>query len=65
METSEVFAVGLPDSTSAVSGKPVLEVGTQKYETDTLRYNFKTGMAVVKLLLLNRMKDYFVLLERC
>ena len=27
METSEVFAVGLPDSTGAVSGKPVLEVG--------------------------------------
>ena len=50
METSEVFAVGLPDSTGAVSGKPVLEVGTQKYETDTLRYNFKTGMAVVKVI---------------
>ncbi len=50
METSEVFAVGLPDSSGIVSGKPVLEVGTQKYETDTLRYNFKTGMAVVKVI---------------
>ncbi|NMD03409.1 MAG: hypothetical protein GYA71_09075, partial [Bacteroidales bacterium] len=29
METSEVFAVGLPDSTGKVSGKPVLEVGSQ------------------------------------
>ena len=50
METSEVFAVGLPDSTGKVSGKPVLEVGSQKYETDTLRYNFKTGVAVVKVI---------------
>jgi hypothetical protein len=50
METSEVFAVGLPDSTGKINGKPVLEVGSQKYETDTLRYNFKTGVAVVKVI---------------
>jgi hypothetical protein len=50
METSEVFAVGLPDSTGKIIGKPVLEVGSQKYETDTLRYNFKTGVAVVKVI---------------
>ncbi|MBN2862221.1 MAG: LPS-assembly protein LptD, partial [Bacteroidales bacterium] len=50
METSQVFAVGLRDSTGEISGKPVLEIGNQKYETDTLRYNFKTGVAVVKVI---------------
>lgn len=50
METNQVFAVGLPDSTGAVKGKPVLVVGSQKYETDTLRYNFKTGIALVKVI---------------
>ena len=50
METNQVFAVGLKDSTGQIIGKPVLEIGAQKYDADTLRYNFKTGVGVVKVI---------------
>jgi len=59
METNQVFAVGLKDSTGQIIGKPVLEIGAQKYDADTLRYNFKTGVGVVKLLLPSRMRACF------
>ncbi len=50
METNQVFAVGLKDTTGEVVGKPVLEIGIRTYNADTLTYNFKTGMAVVKII---------------
>jgi len=50
METNQVYAVGLKDTTGKVVGKPVLLVGSDTYNADTLTYNFKTGMAVVKVI---------------
>ena len=50
METSQVFATGIKDTSGVVQGKPVLEVGSDKYDADTLTYNFKTGQAVVKVI---------------
>jgi hypothetical protein len=48
MATSIVFAVGLKDSTGMVVGKPAFKSGSQEFESDTLKYNFKTKVAYIK-----------------
>lgn len=48
MVTSDVYAVGVKDSTGQIVGKPVLDYGEESFESDTLKYNFQTGKAVVK-----------------
>lgn len=50
METSQVYATGIRDTAGNITGKPVLEVGSEIYNSDTLTYNFKTGQAVVKVI---------------
>lgn len=49
---SEVFAHGSTDSTeesaSGVKGKPVFTQGIESYNTDTIRYNFKSRKAIIK-----------------
>lgn len=48
MSTNEVFAVGIKDSTGKVVGKPQFKSGSEEFQSDTLRYNFKTKQAIVK-----------------
>jgi len=48
MATNVVFAVGIEDSTGQVTGKPAFKSGSEEFEADTLRYNFRTGKAIVK-----------------
>jgi hypothetical protein len=48
---SEVFAYGSPDSTKngeKVKGKPVFTQSGDKYNTDTIRYNFKSRKAIIR-----------------
>ncbi len=48
---SEIFAYGSPDTTkrgSKVKGKPIFSQGGDKYNTDTIRYNFKSRKAIIK-----------------
>ncbi len=49
---NEVFAHGLPDSTvqygEKVKGKPVFSQGADSYNTDTIRYNFRSRKAIIK-----------------
>jgi len=42
MDTDEVYAVGTTDSLGTVTGNPVFQEGGTSYETETMRYNFKT-----------------------
>ncbi|MDE6490274.1 MAG: hypothetical protein K2L49_03855, partial [Muribaculaceae bacterium] len=42
MRTSTVYAVGTTDSVGDVIGSPVFEDGGDHYESETMRYNFKT-----------------------
>ena len=42
MSTNDVFAVGVKDSTGTVNGRPILDYGDQSFESDTMRYNFRT-----------------------
>ena len=50
METNQVFATGIRDTSGTITGKPVLEIGSDIYNADTLTYNFRTGQAVVKVI---------------
>lgn len=42
MNTSTVYAVGVPDSTGELTGSPVFDDNGTQYESKTMRYNFKT-----------------------
>lgn len=50
--TNEIFAHGMPDSTrkvgEAVKGKPIFSQGGEVYNTDTIRYNFKSRKALIQ-----------------
>lgn len=42
LDSSLVRATGTADSTGAISGAPVFTMGQDKYESDTMAFNFKT-----------------------
>lgn len=42
MNSSTVYAVGVPDSTGELMGSPVFDDNGTQYESKTMRYNFKT-----------------------
>jgi len=46
-DSNLVYAVGKPDSTGAITGKPVFKQGDQKFEADEVRYNFTTKRGIV------------------
>ena len=48
METNMVYAVGVKDSTGTINGKPYFKSGTEEFESDTLKYNFKTEQARIR-----------------
>ncbi|WKN33415.1 putative LPS assembly protein LptD [Porifericola rhodea] len=41
-------AKGMPDSTGKVVGQPLFTEGAEEYQTETIRYNFKTRKAYIK-----------------
>lgn len=48
---NEIFAHGSPDTTKQgekVKGKPIFSQAGDKYNTDTIRYNFKSRKAIIK-----------------
>jgi len=42
-----IEAHGVPDSTGNEVGKPIFRSGSEEYETNNIRYNFKTEKAVI------------------
>ena len=46
LETKEVFAKGLEDSTGTLIGKPKFQDGNEEFESKTMRYNFITGKGI-------------------
>ncbi len=46
-DSSIIYAVGKPDSTGVIFGKPVFIQGEQEFEADEVRYNFKTKKGIV------------------
>lgn len=49
MDKSNVKAMGTPDSTAegGIKGKPVFKKGSDTYDTDTIKFNFKSKKALI------------------
>lgn len=47
VDSSSVFAHGVADSLGTVKGKPVFKDGETPYETDEIRYNFKSKRGLI------------------
>ncbi len=47
LETKEVYAEGIPDSTGTLVQKPVFKDGDEEFESKTLRYNFETQKGII------------------
>jgi hypothetical protein len=48
LSKSIAFAKGIPDSTGKLKGKPILTQGADKYEANSMTYNFKTKRAKIE-----------------
>ncbi len=48
MANNVVMATSLTDSSGESTGKPVFKQGNETFESDTLRYNFKTKKGLIK-----------------
>lgn len=48
MNTNEVFATGLPDSTGKMAGRPFFKDAQQQMEAERLRYNFKSQKGYIE-----------------
>ena len=46
LDTKEVYAEGLEDSTGVIIGKPNFQDGNETFESKTMRYNFETGKGI-------------------
>lgn len=46
-DSNLVHAMGKPDSTGTIVGKPIFKQGEQEFEADELRYNFQTKKGIV------------------
>lgn len=47
LETKEIYAEGIPDSTGTMIEKPIFKQGSEEYESETMRYNFETEKAFI------------------
>ncbi|HJZ39358.1 MAG TPA: putative LPS assembly protein LptD [Bacteroidales bacterium] len=48
MISNTVAANGMPDSSGQMAGKPVFTQGSEKFDSDTMRYNFESRKAIIK-----------------
>lgn len=48
MQSREVYAKGMPDSTGAIAGKPVFTQGSETFESNEITYNFNSKKALIK-----------------
>jgi len=47
-QKNEVFAKGLPDSAGTVQGKPQFSQGNEQFESETIRYNFRSRKGYIR-----------------
>jgi len=47
LNTKDVYAEGIPDSTGAMIGEPVFTQGSEEYKSKNLRYNFKSEKGII------------------
>jgi hypothetical protein len=47
LDADELYAKGIPDSTGRITQKPIFTEADKNYQTDTIRYNFRTQKAKI------------------
>lgn len=47
LETKEIYAEGVVDTTGELTQKPMFRQGSEEYESETMRYNFDTEKAFI------------------
>jgi len=47
LETKQIYAEGILDSTETLVQKPVFKQGSEEYESETMRYNFESEKAFI------------------
>jgi len=47
LNTKDVYAEGIPDSTGVMIGEPVFTQGNEEYKSKDLRYNFKSEKGII------------------
>ena len=57
MDSSTVYARGVPDSVGVEKGTPIFKDGETPYESKIMRYNFKSKKGSLIISLLSRGKD--------
>ncbi|MBK6284988.1 MAG: hypothetical protein IPF54_22210 [Draconibacterium sp.] len=59
LETKEIYAEGLMDSTGTMIQKPIFKQGSDEYESETMRYNFETEKAFITKVVSEQGRVYF------
>ncbi len=60
MDSSTVFARGVTDSLGVIKGKPVFKDGETPYETNTIRYNFKSKRGLISNVVTQQGEGYVI-----
>ncbi len=63
LETKEIYAQGIRDSTEKMVEKPVFKQGSEEYESETMRYNFETEKAFITKVV-SKQGEGFILSDR-
>lgn len=63
LETKEIFAKGILDSTETMVQKPLFKQGSEEYESETMRYNFETEKAFITKVV-SKQGEGFILSDR-
>lgn len=58
MDSSNVYAHGIADSTGKIKGKPVFEDGSTPYETKQIRYNFDSKRGLISNIVTQQGEGY-------
>ena len=60
MDSSTVHAHGIEDSLGVITGRPVFKDGETPYETNTIRYNFKSKRGIISNVVTQQGEGYVV-----
>ncbi len=58
VDSKTVFAKGLPDTSGAIIGRPVMKQGDKQYEMESVYYNFNTEKAKIKNMITQEAEGY-------
>src|SRR4030042_3128008 len=58
MDNTTMMAAGLKDTSGTVEGKPVFKQDNEKFDSDTIMYNFKTRKGIIKYVITQQGEGY-------